>query len=276
MDHHTEGKWFIHGIKHRKEIQLPRKLLLIILSLVCKSDIKQVYGDLSNPFFKQVICKVAWNNCVAHNLLSSLTATPFWWKSDMIQMGRWNHAYVALVWYRNSNHIHRAIVSRERFYRWDTAPCKSVLCKTGSQDNITRGCHLAYYLMHKTGWRLSLTMFVANITLQWGCLKITLNSTLCPTAFPTDFKENIPEFSITGNFGEIQRRPEVPLPKGQSRVNFSMTEPIYFLKPYIHCMTGKPIVMHRRQVRHLNCEYVNKTKRSLCLTSWSQQPSVKW
>ena len=145
--------------------------------------------------------------------------------------------------------------------------------------------------MHKKGWRLSLTMFVANIALQWGCLKITLNSTLCLTAFPTEqdtcyilselivfinLLENIPEFSITGNFGEIQRRPEVPLLKGQSRVNFSMTEPIYFLKPYIHCMTGKPIVMHRRQVRHLNCEYVNKTNRSLCLTSWLQQPSVKW
>ena len=51
MDHHTGGKWFIHGPKHFKENQmLNLELSQIILSLVCRLGIEEVHGHLSNPF----------------------------------------------------------------------------------------------------------------------------------------------------------------------------------------------------------------------------------
>ena len=48
LDHHTRGKWFIHGPNHHKQgesISKPETLLLINLSIECKYDIKGVHGD---------------------------------------------------------------------------------------------------------------------------------------------------------------------------------------------------------------------------------------
>ena len=55
LDNRTRGKWFIHSPKHHEENQLLLKritLLLIILTSVCKYDIKEVHGNWSNLFFK--------------------------------------------------------------------------------------------------------------------------------------------------------------------------------------------------------------------------------
>ena len=54
VDHHREGKWFIHGPKHRKEkgesVAKPGTRLLIIISIVCKSHIEEAKCNLSNTF----------------------------------------------------------------------------------------------------------------------------------------------------------------------------------------------------------------------------------
>ena len=44
--HHTGSKWFINGHKHRKENQLQslNLLMLIMLNLVCKSDIQEAHN----------------------------------------------------------------------------------------------------------------------------------------------------------------------------------------------------------------------------------------
>ena len=57
MDHHTQGKWFIHSPKHHKEncSLCLKHCCWLILGLVCKSDIKLVHGNLSNPFFKNKV-----------------------------------------------------------------------------------------------------------------------------------------------------------------------------------------------------------------------------
>ena len=54
-DHRTGGRWFIQSPKRRKENQLesldnapPPPPPCIILSLLCKSDIKEVHSVLSN------------------------------------------------------------------------------------------------------------------------------------------------------------------------------------------------------------------------------------
>ena len=58
VDHRTGGLWFIHGPKRRKDNQFqslnphPTPPPLVIRSLVCKSDTKEVVGILSNPLSK--------------------------------------------------------------------------------------------------------------------------------------------------------------------------------------------------------------------------------
>ena len=56
MDHHSGGKWFIRGSKHRKENRLlmlnPEMLLLMILSLLCESDINEIHGKLIFIFLR--------------------------------------------------------------------------------------------------------------------------------------------------------------------------------------------------------------------------------
>ena len=52
MDYHAGGKWFIHGPKRRKEIQLltePESPLLVIL-IACKYE---VHGNLFSPLFEK-------------------------------------------------------------------------------------------------------------------------------------------------------------------------------------------------------------------------------
>ena len=39
--------------QHGESVAKPRAFLLIIRSLVCKSDIKDIHGNLSNPFFEK-------------------------------------------------------------------------------------------------------------------------------------------------------------------------------------------------------------------------------
>ena len=40
VDHHTSSNWFIHSPKHRKNnVSKPENLIMIILKLVCESDI---------------------------------------------------------------------------------------------------------------------------------------------------------------------------------------------------------------------------------------------
>ena len=51
MDYHTGGKWFIHSTKCHEEkesIAQPGMLLVIVLSSVFTSDIKEVYGNVQS------------------------------------------------------------------------------------------------------------------------------------------------------------------------------------------------------------------------------------
>ena len=45
--HHTAGKYFTHGPKtsQGKSVAKPDTALLIILSIVCKYDIKEIHGN---------------------------------------------------------------------------------------------------------------------------------------------------------------------------------------------------------------------------------------
>ena len=75
LDTHTQGKWPIHGPKHRKENQL-LTLLLIIISLVYKSDINEDHYNLSNPLFGKNFrgqkhpkeMNKCWNSIASNNL----------------------------------------------------------------------------------------------------------------------------------------------------------------------------------------------------------------
>ena len=57
VDHHTRCKWFIRGPKHRKANQLLSLEHSSRLSLVsiCKSDLKEVNGTLSNLFLERKV-----------------------------------------------------------------------------------------------------------------------------------------------------------------------------------------------------------------------------
>ena len=45
LDHHTGGKWFIHGPKHRKENKLLSLKHSDYPDLLCEYDIKEVHGN---------------------------------------------------------------------------------------------------------------------------------------------------------------------------------------------------------------------------------------
>ena len=58
MDHHKADKWFIYGTRHRKENQL--------LGLVYKFGIKEVHGNMSNPFFEKAELRFLYLNVCIH------------------------------------------------------------------------------------------------------------------------------------------------------------------------------------------------------------------
>ena len=54
VDIHTEGKWLIHGTKHRKDNQLQSLNSPVEYpSRECKHDIKVSKGHIFNPIFKE-------------------------------------------------------------------------------------------------------------------------------------------------------------------------------------------------------------------------------
>ena len=123
IDHHTRGKWFIQSLKHRKENLLSglEHPLLIILSSVYEYDMKDVQGNLSNPFFEKTVS---------------------WWKYSMrINAERVSHTLIisyqvniVTIWYRITRGPERLgpqkpslLPSVRHLYMIHTHPSHSVL-----------------------------------------------------------------------------------------------------------------------------------------------------
>ena len=84
MDHHTGGKWFIHGPKHRNENQLPGTPLLIIHIIACKSH----RGPRQS--FRSVFTCNQPSLCPPVLLSVCPSLTPFYtpvWKTDVLCYG---------------------------------------------------------------------------------------------------------------------------------------------------------------------------------------------
>ena len=110
----------------------PGKLLLIILSLVCKSDIKEVHGELSNPLFKIISLHFIkyWSTYVdvlhsCQSLRKKVKPNNMRSRSNHDDVIKWKHFPRYWLFVRG---IHRPLVISPHKGQWRGALMFSLIC----------------------------------------------------------------------------------------------------------------------------------------------------